>query len=83
MALPNGETFGELQVRGVNFINDILSEYHQGHVLVVTHGGMIRALLAHVLSMQLKALFRINIDYGSVTELDFSDDTPKINYVNR
>ncbi len=83
MAPPNGETFGELQARGVAFINETLADYRHGQVLVVTHGGMIRALVAHVLNMQLKGLFRINIDYGSVTELDFSDDIPKINYVNR
>jgi alpha-ribazole phosphatase len=52
-------------------------------VIVVTHGGMIRALLAHVLNMQLKGLFRITVDYGSVTQIDFSDEIPRINFVNR
>lgn len=79
---PNGETFSQLQARGIAFINEIISQYHQQHVLVVTHGGMIRALLAYVLSMELKSLFRFTIDYGSVTQLDFSGDIPKINFVN-
>ncbi|HSR02609.1 MAG TPA: alpha-ribazole phosphatase [Methylophilaceae bacterium] len=83
MAPPNGETFAQLQARGVTFINELLNQYHLRHVLIVTHGGMIRALVAHVLNMQLKGLFRINVDYGSVTELDFSEDIPRINYVNR
>lgn len=83
MAPPNGETFGQLQARGVIVIQELLNKYHHGHVLLVTHGGMIRALVAHVLNMQLKGLFRINVDYGSVTELDFTDDIPRINYVNR
>ena len=60
----------------------MLKQYHGKHIVVVTHGGMIRALLAHVLTMELKGLFRFNVDYGSVTQLDFSDDTPKINFVN-
>ncbi len=83
MAPPNGETFGELQTRGVTFINEILHHYLHQHVVAVTHGGMIRAMVAHVLNMQLKGLFRINVDYGSVTQLDFSNDIPKINFVNR
>jgi alpha-ribazole phosphatase len=83
MSPPNGETFSQLQVRGIAFIDELLSQYHKGHVLVVTHGGMIRAMVAHVLDMQLKGLFRINVDYGSVTQLDFTDQIPKINYVNR
>lgn len=83
MAPPNGETFGELQERGVAFINEMLHQHRHQHVLAVTHGGMIRAMVAHVLNMQLKGLFRINVDYGSVTQLDFNDDIPKINFVNR
>lgn len=83
MAPPNGETFGELQARGVAFIDELLQQYRNQHVLVVTHGGMIRAMVAYVLNMQLKGLFRINIDYGSVTQLEFGNDIPRINFVNR
>ncbi|WP_047535491.1 alpha-ribazole phosphatase [Methylotenera sp. N17] len=83
LAPPNGETFSQLQQRGVAFVEEILQQHPQGHVLVVTHGGMIRAILAHVLNMQLKGLFRFNIDYGSVTQLDFCGTVPKIEYVNR
>ncbi len=82
MAPPNGETFGELQTRGVAFIDELLHQYRNQHVLAVTHGGMIRAMVAYVLNMQLKGLFRIDIDYGSVTQLDFSNDIPRINFVN-
>jgi alpha-ribazole phosphatase len=57
----------------VAFINAVLKQHHSGDVVVVTHGGVIRALVAHVLNMELKGLFRINIDYGSVTQLDFND----------
>lgn len=83
MAPPNGETFGELQARGIAFIDELLKQYHNGHVLVVTHGGMIRALVAHVLNMQLKGLFRIEVDYGSITQLDFSEQVPKVAFLNR
>ena len=83
MAPPSGETFGELQARGIDFIDDLLHQYRNQHVLVVTHGGMIHALVAHVLSMKLKGLFRINIDYGSLTQLEFGEEVSKINFLNR
>lgn len=83
MAPPNGETFSQLQQRGVAFIHELQQTYPQEHVLVVTHGGMIRAMLAHVLNMPLKGLFRFNVDYGSMTQLDFSGAVPKITFVNR
>ncbi len=83
LAPPNGETFSQLQQRGITFVNELLSEYPKCHIVVVTHGGMIRAMLAHVLNMQLKGLFRFNVDYGSITQLDFSGAVPKIEFVNR
>ncbi|MDP3607610.1 MAG: alpha-ribazole phosphatase [Methylophilus sp.] len=83
LAPPNGETFQQLQMRGIAFIDEIQQQHPTGHVLVVTHGGMVRALLAHALNMQLKGLFRFHIDYGSVTQLDFCGGVPKVEFVNR
>ena len=81
-APPNGETFSQLQQRGLSFLAEILSKHKNENIAVITHGGMIRALLAHVLNMQLKGLFRFTIDHGSVTQIDFSTTVPKINFVN-
>lgn len=83
MAPPNGETFSQLQQRGLAFIQEMQEVHPQGHLLVVTHGGMIRAMLAHVLNMPLKGLFRFHVDYGSLTQLDFAGTVPKITFVNR
>lgn len=83
LAPPKGETFQQLQQRGVDFLTEMMKTHPNQHLLVVTHGGMIRALLAHVLNMQLKGLFRFHVDYGSVTQLDFSGAVPKVNFVNR
>ena len=82
LAPPKGETFGQLQHRALNFLEELKLHHTGKHLLMVTHGGLIRALLAHVLNMELKGLFRFNIDYASVTELDFSEKIPKINRVN-
>ena len=81
-APPNGETFSQLQERGLSFLDEILSKHLNGNIAVITHGGLIRALLAHALNMQLIGLFRFNVDYGSVTQIDFGATVPKINFVN-
>lgn len=83
MAPPNGETFSQLQQRGIDFLTEMMNKHQHQHLLVVTHGGMIRALIAHVLNMPLKGLFRFEVDYASVTQLDFSGHIPKVVYVNR
>lgn len=83
LAPPNGETFAALQQRGIAFIDECLQNHVNQHILVVTHGGMIRALIAHALNMQLKGLFRFQVDHASVTRIDFSGMVPRIEFVNR
>lgn len=83
LAPPEGETFAQLQARGIAFLQELQIRHAGEHVLVVTHGGMIRALIAHVLNMQLKSLFRLHIDYASLTQLDYAGEVPKIVFVNR
>jgi len=53
------------------------------NVAVVTHGGVIRAMLADALNMPLKGLFRLVIDHASVTQITLSDSVPRIQFVNR
>ena len=82
LAPPKGETFSQLQQRGLSFLEEILAKHPNEHIVAISHGGMIRALLAHALNMPLKGLFRFTIDYGSVTQLDFGGTLPKIEFVN-
>lgn len=82
LAPSNGETFTQLQTRAKSFITDVSSHSLGKDILAVTHGGLIRALIAEVLQMPLKGLFRITIDYASVTQLEFTGDIPKVHFVN-
>lgn len=82
LAPPNGETFSQLHARAKNFVADVSSHSQGKNILVVTHGGFIRALIAEVLQMPLKRLFRITIDHASVTQLEFNGDVPKVLFMN-
>jgi broad specificity phosphatase PhoE len=44
---PGGESLRELSERVVDFFGRLAGEDHDGDVLVVTHGGVIRVALAH------------------------------------
>lgn len=85
LAPPNGETFSQMQQRNIAFLTDMIQLAPHANICVITHGGVIRSLLAHVLNMPLKGLFRFNIDYGSVTQIEIYENAtavPKINFVN-
>jgi alpha-ribazole phosphatase len=82
LAPPNGETFSQLHARAKSFVADVSSHSQGENVLIVTHGGFIRALIAEVLQMPLKRLFRLNIDHVSVTQLEFKGEVPKVLFMN-
>jgi len=83
IAPPNGETFSQMQARVLDFLMDAQHRHLGQEIAIVTHGGVIRALIAHVMNMPLKGLFRFHIDHGSITQLEFADSLPKIHFVNR
>ncbi|GAA4413808.1 alpha-ribazole phosphatase [Nibrella viscosa] len=87
--VPNGETFQELFDRVAAFWHDTILPLTTGEpdsaapVYVVTHGGVIRALLCLFLELSLRNAYRIHLDYGSVTKLIANGSTYTIQYINR
>lgn len=82
-APPDGETYGALQVRAVAFLAEVVAQESTAPTFVVTHGGVVRALLAHALGLPLRHAFQLNIDFGSVTQLSWSADRWQVRGVNR
>ena len=65
-----GESYAQLQQRALTALTTILAA-HPGDttVLAVSHGGTIRAMLCHVIGLDLAHFGRLWIDNGSLTEL--------------
>lgn len=83
VAPPGGETFAELHGRSAAFLREAMEQHRGRDVLVVTHAGVIRALLADALNLPLTEVFRFHLDYGSVTQIRLEDGMPVVGYVNR
>ncbi len=82
LAPPGGESCNELALRSRECFEEILRREHSS-VAVVTHAGVIRALLAGLLEIPLSASFTFSIDHGGVTRIDAVDGRRTIAYVNR
>jgi len=83
IAPPGGETFTELHRRATACLQDLKCRHSGQDVVVVTHAGVIRAMLADVLNLPLIEVFRFHLDYGSVTQLNLGDTVAAVGYVNR
>ncbi|MBM4206673.1 MAG: alpha-ribazole phosphatase [Gammaproteobacteria bacterium] len=80
---PNGESFGNLYQRVSEFWLELVANKLVRQVVVITHAGVIRALLAHVLELKLEYAFMIGVGVGSVHKLRHSNDYTYVDYLNR
>ena len=82
-ASPNGESFHCLYQRARSFLMEVSTRHSAESVVVFTHAGVIRALLAEALQLPLAHAFRLQADYGSVTQIIVDGLVTRVGYVNR
>lgn len=78
---PNGESFTDLCQRADSFWQDLLN-HEAEQILVITHAGVIRALLAQLLKLPPANAFQFRVDVGSVHKLQHLNNYTYINYLN-
>ena len=83
-APPNGESFIDLCRRVGAFWDDLVNGINPAteQILIITHAGVIRALLAYILKLPLANAFQFRVDSGSVHKLQHLGTYTHINYVN-
>ncbi len=76
---PGGEPLPAVQARVVSAMAGIAAAHPNGQqVLVVCHGGVISAYLAHCLGLPLSSIWRLTLSNGSITEVS----PPSVRSVN-
>ncbi len=78
---PNGESFQQLYTRTTGFWEE-LAELSFERIALVTHAGVIRTILAYLLSIPLKDVFQLSIDYGKVSLIEIDGDRRTVNFIN-
>lgn len=78
---PEGESALDMHKRAVNFINKIYKK-QEGTILIVTHAGLIRSIIAHLLGMGMEGAGRFYIDNGSITVIEIIDDYALLTKLN-
>ncbi len=78
---PHGESFVDLCQRTTSFWQHLLT-IDSEQVVVVTHAGVIRALLVHILEIPLANAFQFQIDLGSVHKFQYLNDYIYVKGIN-
>lgn len=82
--IPGGETMEEVLNRALGALQRLRVEHPQASdlVAVVSHGDVLRALLAHALGMSLDLMQRLELSPASISVLELSDGDPRVLLMN-
>ena len=79
---PGGETLLEVQQRAVRQAADIATAHPRGVVALVSHGDVIRLLLAHFAGLHVDLFQRLVVSPASVSMVAAGDGVPRILRIN-
>ncbi len=77
---PNGEAADVFVARVIEGFQHIVNSYQGQHILLISHGGTIRALLTHCLSMPVIAMNRFDVPYACVSRIQVVSEGEKCFY---
>jgi probable phosphoglycerate mutase len=82
MYFPNGEGIAQMQARAMTSVHQAVSANGKGTAVIVSHGDVIKSIVASALGMHLDEFQRIIIDPASISILDFSSTKPRTLLLN-
>jgi len=82
MYFPSGEGLAQMQERAMRAVHSAIGSKKKGAAVLVSHGDVIKSIVASCLGMHLDDFQRIVIDPASVTIIDFSSSKPRLILLN-
>jgi alpha-ribazole phosphatase len=82
LQFPGGESFRQMSDRVTAVTRRLLVEHRGESLAFVTHGGVIRAILADVLGIMPENIFRIAQHYGAINRIRYMGDVPIVELMN-
>lgn len=79
---PGGEGYEDLRQRSQAAVGALRERYEGGLVVAVTHGGVVRAVVAGVLGMPSEHIFRLAVDHVSTTVVEWVAGEPLVREMN-
>lgn len=79
---PGGESYPRLRARVLATFDRLGERHPEGTIAAVAHGGSIRAALAGWLELPDEAIFRLGLDYGGISIVDWLGGVPVVRLVN-
>ena len=82
VTFPKGESMRNMQNRALNAVERALKSRGKGAILLVSHGDVLKSIVAGALNLHLDEFQRIVIDPASISILDYSGDRSRVLLLN-
>lgn len=78
VTFPDGEKFTAMQKRAAKSLDALAQEKKSSNHLIVSHGDVIKAMIAHLLKMKLDNFQSLVVDPASITIVDFDGQNARL-----
>jgi alpha-ribazole phosphatase/probable phosphoglycerate mutase len=82
VTFPGGESWSLVRARVAALSRELRSRHAQKTILIVAHGGPLRALLAEALGLPDAHVFRIDQSFAGLSIIDWFGEVPLVRRVN-
>ena len=80
--IPQGESLRQMYERVTNSIDIHIQSNPNKSILVVSHGGSTRAILAHLIGRGIEDYWKYKINHGGITKIEISAGFPVLTALN-
>jgi len=70
MQIPDAESLRDFQHRVLSGWQKLLTEHHNQRLLIITHSGVFRLILSHILHADLAAMRRFRVQYAAWARIE-------------
>jgi len=80
--IKDGESAQEAYERSAAFVDEIIKNNNEGVIMLVTHLGTIRFILAHLLGLGIENSWRFRVTNASITKVEINDGYSVLTMLN-
>lgn len=81
--IPNGESLDAFHQRVISAWHKLVDKHQGQNIVVITHAGVIRSIVAHELNLMVSESIKIALDYASISQLSVEGEFKRLNFLNR
>ncbi|SDK69733.1 alpha-ribazole phosphatase [Natronincola ferrireducens] len=71
---PDGESLQEMHERVVNALEEILHQHREKHIAIIAHSGVIRSMVAHLITGNISYHWNFKVDHCSISIIEKHGD---------